>query len=89
MLKWYPYYDSTRPCSLICRGEQSLDDVSNSRTQKLLQSKTLQNEEEYITSIDSEETIVVQLAEKVKDGTRCRPESLDVCIGGECIVSTF
>ncbi|XP_033220968.1 protein madd-4 [Belonocnema kinseyi] len=85
LLKWFPYYDSTRPCSLICRGEQSLDDISDSRNQKLLQGRVLTNEDEYITSIDSEEIIIVQLAEKVKDGTRCRPESLDVCIGGECL----
>ncbi|XP_051175051.1 protein madd-4 isoform X3 [Leptopilina boulardi] len=86
LLKWYPYYDSTRLCSLICRGEQSLDDVSNNnKDEKLLAGRTESSEEEYSTSVDSEETIIVQLAEKVKDGTRCRPESLDVCIGGECV----
>ncbi|XP_043469323.1 protein madd-4 isoform X2 [Leptopilina heterotoma] len=85
LLKWYPYYDSTRLCSLICRGEQSLDDISNNKDEKLLPARTKSSEEEYSTSVDSEETIIVQLAEKVKDGTRCRPESLDVCIGGECV----
>ncbi|XP_036150742.1 A disintegrin and metalloproteinase with thrombospondin motifs 6-like [Monomorium pharaonis] len=34
---------------------------------------------------DSDETIVVQLADKVEDGTRCYAESTDVCIGGECM----
>lgn len=85
LLKWYPYYDSTRLCSLICRGEQSLDDISN-KPEKL-PGRTQSSEEEYSTSIDSEETVIVQLAEKVKDGTRCRPESLDICIGATCIVS--
>ncbi|KAJ9598781.1 hypothetical protein L9F63_026684, partial [Diploptera punctata] len=28
--------------------------------------------------------IVVQLAPKVQDGTRCRPGSLDMCINGKC-----
>lgn len=36
---------------------------------------------------DNDETIVVQLADKVEDGTRCYAESTDVCIGGECMVS--
>ena len=30
--------------------------------------------------------IVVQLAEKVVDGTRCRKDALDMCIGGKCQV---
>ena len=34
-----------------------------------------------------EEPIVVQLAPKVQDGTRCRPGSLDMCIDGKCQVS--
>lgn len=39
--------------------------------------------------LDSDETIVVQLAEKVIDGTKCNndPDSFDVCIGGNCMVS--
>lgn len=36
---------------------------------------------------DGDETIVVQLADKVEDGTRCYADSMDVCIGGECMVS--
>lgn len=36
---------------------------------------------------DSDETIVVQLADKVEDGTRCYAQATDVCIGGECMVS--
>lgn len=36
----------------------------------------------------SEETVMVvaKLAEKVQDGTRCRPGSLDMCIDGKCQV---
>ncbi|KAG5863976.1 hypothetical protein JTB14_007204 [Gonioctena quinquepunctata] len=30
---------------------------------------------------------VARLADKVHDGTRCRPGSLDMCIGGKCQVS--
>ncbi|XP_021917210.1 ADAMTS-like protein 1 [Zootermopsis nevadensis] len=34
--------------------------------------------------VTQEEPIVVQLAPKVQDGTRCRPGSLDMCINGKC-----
>ncbi|PNF29903.1 hypothetical protein B7P43_G07268 [Cryptotermes secundus] len=34
--------------------------------------------------LTQEEPIVVQLAPKVQDGTRCRPGSLDMCINGKC-----
>jgi hypothetical protein len=37
--------------------------------------------------LTQEEPIVVQLAPKVQDGTRCRPGSLDMCINGKCQVS--
>jgi len=37
--------------------------------------------------LTQEEPIVVQLAPKVQDGTRCRPGSLDMCIDGKCQVS--
>lgn len=36
--------------------------------------------------LTQEEPIVVQLAPKVQDGTRCRPGSLDMCINGKCQV---
>lgn len=36
-----------------------------------------------------EEPIIVQLAPKVQDGTRCRPGSLDMCINGKCQVSAY
>lgn len=36
---------------------------------------------------DSEETsVIVQLTNRVQDGTRCRPGSLDMCIQGKCQV---
>jgi hypothetical protein len=38
--------------------------------------------------VSQDEQIVVQLAPKVQDGTRCRPGSLDMCINGKCQVST-
>ena len=35
----------------------------------------------------SEETsVIVQLTNRVQDGTRCRPGSLDMCIQGKCQV---
>jgi hypothetical protein len=38
-------------------------------------------------SKDGRSTLVVQLAPKVQDGTRCRHGSLDMCISGKCQVS--
>ncbi|KAK6643498.1 hypothetical protein RUM43_005008 [Polyplax serrata] len=32
-----------------------------------------------------EPAIIVQLASKVQDGTRCRPGSLDMCVSGKCL----
>lgn len=29
---------------------------------------------------------MAKLAPKVKDGTRCRPGSLDMCVDGKCLV---
>lgn len=40
-------------------------------------------------SKDGRSTLVVQLAPKVQDGTRCRHGSLDMCISGKCQVSTL
>nr|CAD7424514.1 unnamed protein product [Timema monikensis] len=37
-----------------------------------------------IPGSEESEEVVVQLAEKVQDGTRCRPGSLDMCINGKC-----
>ena len=34
----------------------------------------------------SGEGIIAQFADKVADGTRCRKDSLDMCIEGECKV---
>lgn len=41
---------------------------------------TPRNEEEAVL-------IVAKLSNKVQDGTRCRPGSLDMCIDGKCQVS--
>ena len=35
---------------------------------------------------DDESSIIVQLAPKVRDGTRCRLGSLDMCVNGKCLV---
>ncbi|XP_026471091.1 ADAMTS-like protein 3 [Ctenocephalides felis] len=36
------------------------------------------------SSIDEDAIMVVQMAPRVQDGTRCRPGSLDMCIHGQC-----
>lgn len=33
-----------------------------------------------------EPSVIVQLTNRVQDGTRCRPGSLDMCIQGKCQV---
>jgi hypothetical protein len=51
-----------------------------------------QSDEQLETTADeeSEEAIViVQLSNRVQDGTRCRPGSLDMCIQGKCQVGTM
>ena len=35
----------------------------------------------------SEPSVIVQLSNRVQDGTRCRPGSLDMCIQGKCQVT--
>ncbi|XP_012247090.1 protein madd-4 [Bombus impatiens] len=47
--------------------------------------KTLPRDATDALQFDSEETIVVQLADKVEDGTKCYADSMDVCISGECM----
>lgn len=85
LLKWYPHYDPTRPCALICRGEQSLENTGSRLRQETSVEKTLPRDATDALQLDSEETIVVQLADKVDDGTKCYADSMDVCIGGECM----
>jgi hypothetical protein len=105
LLKWYPYFDQSRPCALICRGEQfnnhkynknnnnhdkrnnnvaisSLSDPVNEQL-RTLKERLQTNAQEY----ESDESIIVQLADKVEDGTNCYPNAQDVCINGECMVS--
>jgi len=88
LLKWYSHYDPARPCALICRGEQTLENgIRRSRQEVSSDEKTLPRDATDSLQFDSDETIVVQLADKVEDGTRCYAEGMDVCIGGECMVS--
>lgn len=47
--------------------------------------------EEQLESTDEESkeaSVIVQLTNRVQDGTRCRPGSLDMCIQGKCQVGT-
>ncbi|XP_054005175.1 protein madd-4 isoform X1 [Hylaeus anthracinus] len=85
LLKWYPHYDPSRPCALICRGEQSLEDTGDQLREETSVEKILPGEATEALQLDSDETIVVQLADKVKDGTKCYTEGTDVCIAGECM----
>lgn len=46
------------------------------------------SEENQDISEESEEaSVIVQLSNRVQDGTRCRPGSLDMCIQGKCQVN--
>ncbi|CAL7946132.1 unnamed protein product [Xylocopa violacea] len=85
LLKWYPHYDPARPCALICRGEQSLENTGNRLRQETSAEKTLPRDATEALQLDSEETIVIQLADKVDDGTKCYTDGTDVCIDGECM----
>ncbi|XP_076668534.1 ADAMTS-like no long nerve cord isoform X2 [Andrena cerasifolii] len=85
LLKWYPHYDITRPCALICRGEQSLEDTGNRFREESTAEKTLPQDATEALQLDSDETIVVQLADKVEDGTKCYTDGTEVCVGGECM----
>ncbi|XP_017889029.1 protein madd-4 isoform X2 [Ceratina calcarata] len=84
LLKWYPHYNPVRPCALICRGEQSLGNTGPEIKQETSVEKVLPRDATEALQLDSEETIVVQLAEKVEDGTKCYIDGTDVCIDGEC-----
>ncbi|XP_014468093.1 PREDICTED: ADAMTS-like protein 3 isoform X2 [Dinoponera quadriceps] len=80
LLKWYPHYDPARPCSLICRGVQTPE-----RRQEASGEKAMPRDAADAMQFDGDETIVVQLADKVEDGTRCYADGTDVCIAGECM----
>lgn len=95
LLKWYPYYDESKPCSLICRGVQSSAATSQTSPRETLdKSEEIRNKIEGAAGgsietgeLESDETFVVQLADRVEDGTKCREGSSDVCIAGDCMVS--
>lgn len=80
-MKWIPHYAEAEPCTLTCRGRpvQPLHDSAAAIGD--LQSQS-------ISPVEDDDVIVVQLAPKVQDGTRCRPGSLDMCINAKCEVST-
>lgn len=41
---------------------------------------------ESLAGLDDEPIVIVQLSNRVMDGTRCRTGSLDMCIQGKCQV---
>ncbi|XP_011333048.1 protein madd-4 isoform X2 [Ooceraea biroi] len=88
LLKWYPHHDPARPCALICRGEQALENGVRRSRQEVSSAigKTLPHDIATDNlQFDGDEAIVVQLADKVEDGTRCYADGTEVCIGGECM----
>ncbi|XP_034935882.1 protein madd-4, partial [Chelonus insularis] len=93
LFKWTPHYDSSRPCSLICRGVPSTSVTLSSRYQDSEQDdrrNKLQSGEESaedsLAELDTDDSIIIQLADKVEDGTKCHADGLDVCIGGTCMI---
>ncbi|XP_049536816.1 ADAMTS-like protein 1 [Anopheles darlingi] len=75
LLKWTPHYDYSEPCALTCRGrpQHLLEDMPDSA-----------GAGESFPISDDEPSVIVQLSNRVQDGTRCRPGSLDMCIQGKC-----
>lgn len=71
-LRWSAHHDSHEPCALTCRGSPVKE--------------WQPGPEDSGEDAEDEALIVVQLASKVQDGTRCRPGSLDMCIDGKCQV---
>ena len=59
-------------CYLFHRGRPE-----HLRDEKLSESSDEESEEA---------SVIVQLSNRVQDGTRCRPGSLDMCIQGKCQV---
>ncbi|XP_055381952.1 protein madd-4 [Condylostylus longicornis] len=74
LYKWTPHYDYSEPCSLFCRGRPAHlpDDES-----------TIHSDGDELGHFD-EPSVIVQLSNRVQDGTRCRMGSLDMCIQGKC-----
>ncbi|XP_037039972.1 protein madd-4 isoform X3 [Bradysia coprophila] len=70
LYKWTTHYDYSEPCALTCRGRPAhLPDDSDDRDS---------------LGLDEEPIVIVQLLNRVQDGTRCRTGSLDMCIQGKC-----
>ncbi|XP_011300116.1 ADAMTS-like protein 3 [Fopius arisanus] len=93
LIKWYPYYDESKPCSLICRGVQVSRATSEASPRESLdKSEEIRNKLDGTVGgsietgeLESDETFVVQLADSVEDGTKCQEGGVDVCIGGSCM----
>lgn len=90
LFKWEPHYDYSEPCALACRGRPSLstasDDTSNAATN--VENAAVEGDliDDSLYSGEDDPSVVVQLSDRVQDGTRCRPGSLDMCIQGKCQV---
>jgi len=67
-----------------CRGRPQ--HLRNEKQTELENQQQQQHED--VSDEESEEASVIsQLTNRVQDGTRCRPGSLDMCIQGKCQVS--
>lgn len=75
--------------SLISRDLSRNEKCFRGRPEHLRNEKTAEEQQQDESDEDSEETsVIVQLTNRVQDGTRCRPGSLDMCIQGKCQVSS-
>ncbi|XP_037909605.1 ADAMTS-like protein 1 isoform X2 [Hermetia illucens] len=75
LFKWTPHYDYLEPCALTCRGRPAhLPD-----DETVVETDSADGSESF-----DEPSVIVQLTNRVQDGTRCRPGSLDMCIQGKC-----
>lgn len=82
LFTWKPHYDYSEPCALACRGWPTTQ-VSDETVAEVAQAESGDS----IYSTDEDPSVVVQLSDRVQDGTRCRPGSLDMCIQGRCQVN--
>lgn len=69
----------------VSREGQRVKELSR-RTRNAAPRDQLDTDEDLLEDAD-EPSVIVQLANRVQDGTRCRIGSLDMCIQGKCQVS--
>ncbi|XP_055302400.1 protein madd-4 isoform X7 [Sitodiplosis mosellana] len=75
LFRWTPHYDYSEPCALTCRGKPVHLATNEDRDSDAATGTA---------TGDEEPSVIVQLSNRVQDGTRCRIGSLDMCIQGKC-----